>query len=500
MSKHKTLGQVYTPDWIVEHILDAVGYNGQKIFDQYILEPSCGDGAFLSEIVKRYIKETKSSRWSKSKIVLGLEEYIHAIELDTIEWSKCISRLDQIVSQELGKVKVKWNVHCMNTLQFYANRQKYYHYIVGNPPYIRIHNIDVRTRSFIKQKFQFTEGTLDIYLTFFEMGLFMLREDGLLGYITPNSFLKNSSYKKFRAYLRDERRIVSIIDFKATKLFEGYSTYTAIMILKGSSNVGDFDYFEYSNRKIRKVNHIDFHSLTNRQWSFSDVKGAKFLNKLEKSKTKEVQDFYQVQYGFATLRDRIYIAKISPTDNSNLVLFNNCLIEKKILMPIIKASKFRGVYDDSHIIFPYRKVDGRYSVLHLKELKADFPYAYRYLISNKTELQNRNLEKGTKWYEFGRSQGIQTMHSEKIVVNTLTKDQVMYFHVAPHIMVYSGIFITKKDADIPWDMIDTILSSKEFYHYICLTGKDLSGGYKSISSKHIKSFGIPNTALERVGL
>lgn len=55
MSKHKTLGQVFTPTWIVSEILNLVGYNDDNILDKYILEPSCGDGVFLMEIVERYV-------------------------------------------------------------------------------------------------------------------------------------------------------------------------------------------------------------------------------------------------------------------------------------------------------------------------------------------------------------------------------------------------------------------------------------------------------------
>ena len=55
MAKHKTLGQVFTPNWIIKEILDLVGYNNESILDKYILEPASGDGAFLLEIVSRYI-------------------------------------------------------------------------------------------------------------------------------------------------------------------------------------------------------------------------------------------------------------------------------------------------------------------------------------------------------------------------------------------------------------------------------------------------------------
>ena len=55
MKKIKTLGQVFTPNWIVNEILDLVGYNSEIILDKYILEPSSGDGVFLVKIVKRYV-------------------------------------------------------------------------------------------------------------------------------------------------------------------------------------------------------------------------------------------------------------------------------------------------------------------------------------------------------------------------------------------------------------------------------------------------------------
>ncbi len=31
MAKHKTLGQVFTPNWIIAEILDLVGYNNESI-------------------------------------------------------------------------------------------------------------------------------------------------------------------------------------------------------------------------------------------------------------------------------------------------------------------------------------------------------------------------------------------------------------------------------------------------------------------------------------
>ena len=50
-------GSVYTKSEIVELILDLAGYDPQRssLIDHPLLEPSCGDGAFVSAIVRRLI-------------------------------------------------------------------------------------------------------------------------------------------------------------------------------------------------------------------------------------------------------------------------------------------------------------------------------------------------------------------------------------------------------------------------------------------------------------
>ena len=110
MTKHKTLGQVYTPEWVVNEILDLSNYYDAQILTRYILEPACGDGAFLKEIVKRYIKEGKSNNLTNEKIIAGLEKHIYGIELDEIEYKKCIDNLNKIVGQFLGVQNLKWNI------------------------------------------------------------------------------------------------------------------------------------------------------------------------------------------------------------------------------------------------------------------------------------------------------------------------------------------------------------------------------------------------------
>lgn len=50
----KKRGKFYTPKFLVEIILDYAGYGIGQISCKHVIDNSCGDGAFLAEITKRY--------------------------------------------------------------------------------------------------------------------------------------------------------------------------------------------------------------------------------------------------------------------------------------------------------------------------------------------------------------------------------------------------------------------------------------------------------------
>lgn len=499
MKKHKTLGQVYTPEWVVNEILDLIEYNSEDILDKYILEPSCGDGVFLEEIVRRYINISIKTGLKKDIIINNLEKYIWGIEIDEIEYKKCIFKLNELIKLNLETdLTVNWNISNENTLFAYNDKLLYFDFIVGNPPYIRIHNLDIETRNILKNEFLFSEGTIDIYLSFFEMGIKMLKATGKLGFITPNSYLHNSSYSKFRDFLKTNRLVEILIDFKANKIFKGFSTYTAITILNKSSKNDYFEYKELEKENIISINKINYKSLNSKDWSFADTKDADFINNLDKNKNGFIKDYFDVQYGFATLRDKIFISNVTE-NNDETVIFNGHLIEKGILKKIVKGSKYKGdVNTIDYIIFPYYLDKTRYKPICEVDLRNTYPLAYKYLLQNKEELIKRDLDKGSIWYEFGRSQGIQSIHKEKIVLSTLVNGAIKYYKLPSDIFVYSGIFITKNNLQSNWDLIEKTLDSDDFYRFIRITGKDFSGGYKSITSKQIKEFKINSPLINKL--
>lgn len=492
MKKHEKLGQVPSPKWIINEILDLTGYKGKDILNKYIIEPSSGEGNFLLVIVERYINEALKESYSLSQIKTGIEKYIYGIELYSDKYEESINRLNEFIKEKFNnEIIINWKIYNGDTVEKYKNYPNFFDFVVGNPPYVRIHDLKKEERERLKNEFMFIQGSMNLYMAFFEMGFNMLKEDGILGFITPNSLLHNVSNKNFREYVKDNKALKTIVDFKSNIIFEGFSTYTTISIIKFNNNDNCFDYKELVEGKIKKISTINFDKLKSDKWLFSNNEDINFIENLDEDNEKvEIKNYFDVQYGFATLRDKIFIGKTQEKDKKTVV-FNDQVIENGLLKKIIKGSTYKGNSDEiKYIIFPYVKKGDRYTVIEEDDLKNNYPLTYEYFCSHREELMKRDADKGAKWYEFGRSQGVQIMQNEKAVCNTLMSDKLDFHKLSADVMVYSGIFITRKNPNADWDILFKTLNSEKFKRYIRITGKDFSKGYKSVTSKQIKQFKI----------
>ena len=55
----KALGEFYTPQEVVDYILDSTEYEGKKILDKRLLDPACGSGTFIVTALQRYLKASE---------------------------------------------------------------------------------------------------------------------------------------------------------------------------------------------------------------------------------------------------------------------------------------------------------------------------------------------------------------------------------------------------------------------------------------------------------
>ena len=161
LSEEKLNGRFYTPEFIVNNVLDLSNYHGQTILKKHAIDNSCGDGAFLVAIVNRYCNEFLKNSIDLQTLSEELSTYIHGIEIDEIESKKCIDNLNSTVRQ-FGLNNVNWDINCADTLTIDKYNGKM-DFVLGNPPYVRVHNLG-SSFDCIK-KFSFAQnGMTDLYI------------------------------------------------------------------------------------------------------------------------------------------------------------------------------------------------------------------------------------------------------------------------------------------------------------------------------------------------
>lgn len=160
-------GQVFTPSSVVETMLDLRRNDGR------VLEPSCGDGAFLA-------------------------------------------RLPGAVGLELD------SVHCppgaLNVDFFAYPESEKFDSIIGNPPYVRYQDIASETKVLLRQ--DGFDGRSNLYLFFIAKCVRHLRPGGELIFITPRDFLKSTSAVQLNRWLYEQGTITDYVELGDARVFE----------------------------------------------------------------------------------------------------------------------------------------------------------------------------------------------------------------------------------------------------------------------------------------
>src|ERR1019366_8534950 len=103
--------------------------------------------------------------------------------------------------------------------------------VIGNPPYIRIGNIEKHLRPYLYEEYG-VNHRFDIYVVFVQRALELLSSDGKLGFIIPNKFFTAEYGATLRGHLSSRRTVTRIVDFGDQQVFDGATTYTCLLFLE----------------------------------------------------------------------------------------------------------------------------------------------------------------------------------------------------------------------------------------------------------------------------
>lgn len=251
-----------------------------------IIDPACGSGAFLNEALNFLINEHQyidelEAKLTGSSIAFTyhsesiLENNLFGVDLneESVEIAK-LSLWLRTAEPNRKLNSLNDNIKCGNSLiddpevagdkafnweqefpQIFAKGG--FDVVIGNPPYVRPHNIADAEKVFLWGNYFVASQKTDLYAFFTERGALLLKENGTLGYIMPKTWMSIHSFFKLRQFIL-ERYNINEIGILPNKVFEDATVETAIIIFENKPNTKFFEFVDViENKALRQENQLD---------------------------------------------------------------------------------------------------------------------------------------------------------------------------------------------------------------------------------------------------
>ena len=250
-----------------------------------IVDPACGSGAFLITAFEyllnynKYLDEkifdligTQGLFSDRTKEILQNNIYGVDLNRESIEITK-LSLWLKTADKDKTLAALENNIKCGNSLiddpeiagELAFNWEKEFSevfknggfdIVIGNPPYVGTKQIPVLDREYYWEKYKeilFSE--MDLYELFIYQSLNkLIKKNGYLGYITPDSYFTNTSFELLRKYILEKTQICEIIDFPYRFYpFDEVNTETSIIILHKNNTTNSLVNFKVSEKNIQNL-------------------------------------------------------------------------------------------------------------------------------------------------------------------------------------------------------------------------------------------------------
>ena len=385
--------------------------------------------------------------------------------------------------------------------------------VIGNPPYIRIQAMKEyapqEVEFYKKQYVAASKGNYDIYVVFVEKGLSLLRSGGRLGYILPHKFFNAQYGEPLRGLIAQGKHLADVVHFGDQQVFANATTYTCLLFLdkdgRDTFHVAKVnDLAAWRVERTATEGDLQITDADAGEWNFTVGSGAGLFRKLQQIPVKLENVTSRIFQGIKTSADKIYIVEERQREPSRVLVYSRekeaeYWLEPDLLHPLIKggdSKRYRLSRTNRLIVFPYASQSGDATSLIPDNLfKTQYPLTWKYLLDNKTYLENREngKMKGGQWYAYGRSQALDVMPLPKIFTPDIAIRASFSLDENGEVFFTGGVAGGYGILVLPEysrEYVLGLLNSQLLEWYIRQTATTMRGGYYSYESRFIRNLPI----------
>jgi len=515
----------------IQPLLDKLTEYRNWLLQLTICDPACGSGAFLNQALDflitehKYIDELQAKLFGDAMVLSDFENSIlenNLFGVDLNEESVEIAKLSLWIRTAQANRKLNDlnnNIKCGNSLiddpevagEKAFNWQKEFpqvfekggfDIVIGNPPYVRVQQLEYKTTDYLKEKYEVALKRVDISLCFIELSRKLIKHStGFTCFITSNQFLTTEYGQAMRKFLLSKYKICECVDFGDLPIFSDALTYVGIFLFQNGTP-DSFKYFQVHTLEnaqqliFENPLLIDTKTLSDDNWI---LKGSELKSIFEKIKQNSIDlgTIGNAWAGLFTGMDNVLMFSVDELKKID--------IESEMLLPVIRAnncSKYQCLPSEKFVIYPYKYEHEKTSILTEDELKEKYPKTYSYLLSHKVELGSRKDSRKTfagrkDWFTLTRFGQKNVFNKVKIVSPGEVKDHKFCIDYSGAGFSCARVFaITLSTEKFNINYVLCLLNSNLLKSFLQSFSSLKNGGFYSYSSNILNRIPVPQISLE----
>lgn len=357
--------------------------------------------------------------------------------------------------------------------------------VVGNPPYVRM-EILKPIKPHLEKHYAVASDRADLYAYFFELGLRQLKPGGRMGFISSSTFFKTGSGAPLRQFLADAADMESVIDFGDTQLFEGVTTYPAILTMRkraaGAAAGGDLRFlnlksvpddlgkaFETAGQPMPRSR------LAAKGWQFESDALAALRARMAAGRQTLAQAYGAPLYGIKTGLNEAFVLTRPQRD----ALVAADARSADLLKPFLIGENLKRWHVESDDLWLIYTLKNRVAI-------DDYPAVRDHLAPFRDRLEARATKQN--WWELQQAQAAYEpqLLGRKVVYNRFTNKPAFSFVPFPVYLNDAPYFIPSDD-----EFLASLLNSKAIWLFPFAAATSLRGGYVQLHGQYLEQIPIP---------
>ncbi|MFU8883469.1 MAG: Eco57I restriction-modification methylase domain-containing protein [Rhodobacterales bacterium] len=361
--------------------------------------------------------------------------------------------------------------------------------VLGNPPYVRMEHLKA-LKPYLEKRYEVVSDRADLYCYFFERGLRLLKPGGRLGFISSNTFFKTGSGKPLRGYLLREATIEGVVDFGDLQIFEGVTTYPAILTMKrGAAPKGH----ELRFWKVDALPENNFQATWEKAAGpYPQATLGAGSWELENPALRALRD--KIRTGRKTLKD-VYGAPMRGvgTGLNRAFVIDNPTKERlcaqdprsaELLKPFLEGKDLKRWRAEPRGLWLIYIPKNRINI-------DDYPAIRDWLLPFKDKLEARATKQ--EWFELQQAQEayIPRFAEPKVIYNRFTDKPNFAFVDEPIFTNDAPYFVSTDDPSLA-----ALMNSKVFWFLLVTGATALRGGFVQLLGRYVEPLPIPTITTE----